>query len=677
MNESDGHRRPDPDAILFEIKRSENNKGKLKIFLGYAPGVGKTYSMLMEAHDLKKRGFDVVVGYVETHKREETNALLDGLEILPRRKIKYRNLLLEEMDADAIINRKPQAVLVDELAHTNISGSRHPKRFLDVKEILAHGIDVLTTVNIQHFESQNDVVEQVTGIKVQETIPDSLLEEADQVKLVDIPLEELFTRLNDGRVYVPEQAQQAIENFFKKGNLTALREIALRKVATKIDSELLSYIKTKAIDKPWQVVDKILVCVSPSPFSKQIVRRAYNMASEAMIEWYAVYVSTPKIRNLSAKTQFYLSDALNLAEKLGGKIFTLSGSDIADEIISFAKDKNITRVLIGKPLNSPLREFLKKSPTIKLMYDQSSFDVQLITPLTEKEESSKIEILKSRKKKIKFINYFYSFLSFVPVTLAVNLLEKLFYIPSFEMIFIIAPVFSAIFYGLGPSIFASVMSVLVFDYLFVEPRYAFTINRPEHFVSLLIFLAISIILSHLINRSKNQYSALRMRLESLSLIEDLSKDLLNIPLHEEILKDFAPPGNQLNNIINMINTSVQEDISRIILKYLSKVLAADNIILLKDDKNNLRIISKSTPEIKLNSKDFGVADWAFNKNLLAGCGTDNLTETNWFFLPLSTPSGGTIGVIGFKIDYKNILIEQRTLINTISKLSSIAIANWI
>jgi two-component system, OmpR family, sensor histidine kinase KdpD len=670
------HRRPDPDALLKEIKKSEEKKGKLKIFLGYAPGVGKTYSMLTEAHMLKKRGLDVVAGYVETHKRDETNALLNGLEIIPRRKQKYKEIMLEEMDVDAIVKRNPAVVLVDELAHTNIPGSRHPKRYIDVNEILEHGIDVLTTINIQHFESQNDIIEQVTGVKVRETIPDSILNEADEVKLVDIPLDELLLRLKEGKVYVAEQAQRAIENFFRKGNLTALREITLRKVATKIDSELLNYIKSKTIDNPWHVVEKIMACISPGPFSKQIVRKTYNIAYDAGIEWYAVYVSTPKFKNLTRKEQVYLSEALNLAEKLGGKIYTLSGSDVADEIINFARDKNITRILIGKPLKSPFHELLKRSPTSRLMYDQSSFDVQLITPFSEKEDNE-INAIKQGEKKITIKNYFFSLLTIIPVTIIVALLEKILFLPSFEIIFIIAPIVSSIFYGFGPAISTSVLSVLTYDFLFVDPRYSFTINRPEHFISLMIFFAVSAVVSHLINQSKNQYSALKMRMESLSLIEDLSKELLNIPLHEEIFKDFEDPGGHRNNIMQMINISVQEEISKIVIKYLGRVVTAERIMMLKDEKNNLRILSKSSSTIRLDEKESVVADWVFNKNLLAGSGTDNLSEASWFFTPLSLPSGGTIGVLGFKINYKDILLEQRNLINTISKLSSIAIANWI
>jgi two-component system sensor histidine kinase KdpD len=265
----------------------------------------------------------------------------------------------------------------------------------------------------------------------------------------------------------------------------------------------------------------------------------------------------------------------------------------------------------------------------------------------------------------------------VPVTIVVGILEKIFFLPSYEIIFIIAPIASAIFYGFGTAIFTSIMSVLTYDFLFVDPRFSFTVNRPEHFISLIIFFAVSAVVSQLINQSKNQFSALKMRIESLSLIEDLSKELLNIPLHEEIFRDFEDPGSQRDNVMKMINISVQEEISKIVINNLGKFVKADSIMMLKDEKNNLRVLSKSSSGIQLDAKESGVADWAFNKNLLAGSGTDNLSETSWFFTPLSLPSGGTIGVIGFKINYKEILLEQRNLINTISKLSSIAIANWI
>ena len=669
--------RPDPDALLSEIKRGEKKNGKLKIFLGYAPGVGKTYTMLLEAHTLKNRGVDAVIGYVDTHKRAETNALIEGLEVLPRKKIIYKDIALEEMDVDAILNRKPTVVLVDELAHTNAPGSRHPKRYQDVKELLENGIDVLTTVNIQHFESQNDVVAKITGVRVQETLPDNILEEADEIKLVDIPLAELLQRLKEGKVYVPEQAQRAIENFFREGNLAALREITLRKVASKIDSEVLNYMKARGINETWPVQDKIMVCISPGPFSKQLIRRAYNLAYDSGIEWYAVYVSTPKFRSLTQNQQAYLSEALNLAENFGAKIFTLSGSDIADELISFAKSKNVTRVLVGKPLRSALYEFLKRSPTYRLMHDQSAFDVQLITPTAEAEISPPKKAKRKKKYEFHLRDYTISLLILLLLSVLIWITEKFFTAPSFEIIYLIGPITAALLYGTGPAIFSSILGVAFYDFLFVEPRYTFTISRPEHFISLMIFLAVSIVVSHLIKQSKNQYNALRMRLESLSMIEDLSKELLNIPLHEEIIKEIQEPSGQKNFALLLIKTTVLEEISKILVKYLAKIVMSNTSVFLKDDKGQLRPLAKNSAAVELTIKELSVAEWVAAKGEIAGSGTENLTEVNWVFLPVSISSGNTIGVAGLNCSYKNLFPEQKNLINTVLKLSSMAISNWI
>lgn len=676
MSEKEEHR-PDPDALLSEIKRGEKKQGKLKIFLGYAPGVGKTYTMLLEAHNIKSRGVDVVTGYIETHKRSETNALIEGLEILPRKKIVYKDIELEEMDIEAILKRKPQIVLVDELAHTNAPGSSHPKRYQDVKELLENGIDVLTTVNIQHFESQNDVIAKITGVRVQETLPDNILEEADEIKLVDVPLAELLQRLKEGKVYVPEQAQRAIENFFREGNLAALREITLRKVASKIDSEVLNYMKARGITETWPVQDKIMVCVSPGPFSKQLIRRAYNLAYDSDIEWYAVYVSTPKFRSLSQNQHAYLSEALNLAENLGAKIFTLSGSDVADELINFAKSKNVTRVLVGKPLKSALHEFLKRSPTYRLMHDQSAFDVQLITPTAEVETVAKEKVKRKRKYEFHLRDYAVSLLILILLSALIWIIEKFLTAPSFEIIYLIGPIAAALLYGTGPAIFSSVLGVAFYDFLFVEPRYTFTISRPEHFISLMIFLAVSIVVSHLIKQSKNQYNALRMRLESLSMIEDLSKELLNIPLHEEILKEVQEPSGQKNFALMLIKTTVLEEISKILVKYIARIIRSGSIVLLKDDRGRLNMLAKSSPHLELNSKEQSVAEWVYAKNEAAGNGTENLTEVNWVFLPVVITSENTLGVVGLNCNYKSLFPEQKNLVNTVLKLSSMAISNWI
>src|SRR5512139_2929915 len=318
------HSRPDPDTLLKEVQREEGKRGRLKIFLGYAPGVGKTYTMLNEAHVLKKRGEDVVVGIVETHGRMETEALVKGLEVIPRRRVEYQGIVLEELDLDAILQRRPAVVLVDELAHTNALGSRHPKRYQDIEELLEDGIEVYTTVNVQHFESLNDVVEKITGIHIQETLPDTFLDRADEVQVIDIPLEELFERLKEGKVYIPKQAEQAMQNFFRRGNLVALRELTLTRVARKMDAELLNYMRAKAISGPWPAGERVMVCIAPSPYAKKLLRKGYQIAKDAHAEWYAVHVSTPSLKEMSDSDRVYIGEALNLAEELGAKIVTLS-----------------------------------------------------------------------------------------------------------------------------------------------------------------------------------------------------------------------------------------------------------------------------------------------------------------------------------------------------------------
>ena len=306
--------RPDPDALLKEITREEAKRGRLKIFLGYAPGVGKTYAMLHEAHVLRMRGEDVVVGIVETHGRADTNAILDQLEVIPRRQVDYQGMVLEEFDIDAVLARRPAIVLVDELAHTNAPGSRHPKRYQDVEELLGKGIDVYTTVNIQHIASHVDVVAQITGINVQETVPDGMLEQADEVQTIDIPLEELTQRLKEGKVYIPERARQAMENFFQRGNLVALRELTLTLVARKMGTELLNYMRAKAISGPWPAGERMMVCVGASPYALQLLRKGYTIAKDTNAEWYAVYVSSPVFKELSETEKLYLAEALNLAD---------------------------------------------------------------------------------------------------------------------------------------------------------------------------------------------------------------------------------------------------------------------------------------------------------------------------------------------------------------------------
>src|SRR4249919_3636983 len=376
----DTDQRPSPEALLEAARREESRVGKLRIFVGAAPGVGKTYEMLQQARARKKDGYDIVVGLVETHGRKETEALLEGLEVLPRRRVEYKDQWLEEMDLDGIIARRPQIVLVDELAHTNASGSRHPKRYLDVEELMSHGIDVYTTVNIQHIESLNDVVAQITHVRVRETVPDAVFDRADAVELVDLTPDDLIQRLKEGKVYVPKQAERALEHFFSPANLTALRELALRRTAERVDEQLLTEMQAHAIQGPWAAGERILVCISEDPRCAGLVRYAKRLADRLHGPWVALYIEGRRAVQLSEEERDRIADTLRLAEALGGEAITLPASDrhIADDVIAYAQANNVTQIVIGKSARTCWFEILHGSVVHDLVRRSGNISVHVI-----------------------------------------------------------------------------------------------------------------------------------------------------------------------------------------------------------------------------------------------------------------------------------------------------------
>src|SRR5271156_4004152 len=376
----DSEHRPSPDALLEAARRGERRVGKVRIVVGAAPGVGKTYEMLQQAQAREKDGYDVVIGIVETHGRRETEALLEGLEVIPRKRIEYKGQLLEEMDLDAVIARHPQIVLVDELAHTNADGSRHPKRYLDVEELLGHGINVYTTVNIQHIESLNDVVAQITHVRVRETVPDAVFDRADAVELVDLTPDDLIQRLKEGKVYVPRQAERALEHFFSPANLTALRELALRRTAERVDEQLLSEMQAHAIQGPWAAGERILVCISEDPRCAGLVRYAKRLADRLHGPWTALYVEGRRSLQLSEDQRDRIADTLRLAEALGGEAVTIPGSDrnIADDVVGYAHEHNVTQIIIGKTTRSRWFEILHGSVVHELVRRSGNISVHVI-----------------------------------------------------------------------------------------------------------------------------------------------------------------------------------------------------------------------------------------------------------------------------------------------------------
>jgi len=666
--------RPDPDALLKEVEREETKKGRLKIFVGYAPGVGKTYAMLNEAHVLKKRGEDVVVGIVETHGRIETEALLKGLEVIPRRRTEYQSISLLELDLDAILSRRPAVVLVDELAHTNAPGSRHPKRYQDVEELLDSGIDVYTTMNIQHFESLNDVLEKITGIRMQETLPDTFLDKADEVQVIDIPLEELFERLKEGKVYIPPQAERAMQNFFQRGNLVALRELMLTHVARKIDTELLNYMKAKAISGPWPAGERVMVCIAPSPYAKQLLRKGYSIAKDTHAEWYAVYVSTPALREMSDTDKAYIAEALILAEELGAKIVTLSGTDVASEILRFAREYNINHIVIGKPLHSMLLGFWKGSPASRLLHTPSEFELHLITPTIEKRE---IEARPTpRQLVLDPKDYLLTVLMVVGITLLNLFLENFINRMSLVYIYLIATIASGLFFGTGPSLFSSVMSLLTFDFFFTEPRYSFTMYHPHDIINVVVFLLTSIIIGQLVKITKSQNLLLQVRIRRITLIEEMSKEFLTLPPVEQFIGGVVKNPDEWENVVTLFRTTVLDHISHIAIKYLSKIVDVPAFVLFSGKDGRLQVWARSNREIDLTLNEMAVAEWTYAHGEPAGAGTQTLTDIHVFFLPMKSLDE-MIGVIGIQYNFKDLLLDQRRLLGVVSNLSALAAARWV
>ncbi len=468
----DSDHRPSPEALLEAARREESRIGKLRIFVGAAPGVGKTYEMLQQAQARKRDGYDIVIGIVETHGRRETEALVQGLETVPRRRLEYKGQWLEEMDLDAIIARRPQIVLVDELAHTNVEGSRHPKRYLDAEELMRHGIDVYTTVNIQHIESLNDVVAQITHVRVRETVPDAVFDRADAVELVDLTPEDLIQRLKEGKVYVPRQAERALEHFFSPANLTALRELALRRTAERVDEQLLSEMQAHAIQGPWPAGERILVCISEDPRCAGLVRYSKRLADRLHGPWIALHVEGRRAVQLSEEERDRIADTLRLAEALGGEPVTLPASNrsIADDVIGYAQANNVTQIVIGKSARTRWFEILHGSVVHELARRSGNISVHVIAgdaiagqPIpkksvraAEREEIFDRAALSCRSRGGRRC----------PRSQRTRL-DHGWAASMLDLVFLTAVVAIAVRFGLWPSLFASIVSALCYNFFFV------------------------------------------------------------------------------------------------------------------------------------------------------------------------------------------------------------------
>ncbi|MGX1309559.1 two-component system sensor histidine kinase KdpD [Amorphus suaedae] len=643
---SDTDNRPEPEALLAEA--AKEGKGRLKIFLGAAPGVGKTYSMLEAAHERRADGVDVVVGIVETHGRAETERLLANLEIVPRQRIVYRGHYLPEMDLDAILARRPRLVLVDELAHSNVPESRHAKRWQDVEELLAAGIDVYTTLNIQHLESLNDVVARISGIRVRETVPDGAIEIADEIELVDLPPEELIDRLRQGKVYVQDQIARAIQNFFSKGNLTALRELALRVAADRVDAQMTAHMRSHAIAGPWPAQDRILVCVNESPVAKALVRAAKRAADRARVPWIVVHVQTPASEHLPDADKDRIVETLRLAESLGSEVVTLNAeSHLAAEILSYARSRNVSRILVGRP--RPRRfgaRFFRESVGEGIVSSGTDFEVTLVS--ADAEEARRAA-LRPPRFTVEADPKAYGFaLAAVTVASAFGMiLNPLLPVESLSLLFLIAVLIVATRRGLWPSIFASLLSFFAYNFFLTEPYYTLHVYSEYVVRTLVLFLIIAVATGNLAARLRAQVQAQ----------QTIARRTAN-------LFEFSRKAAQAASLDDVVWAAVH---------HVASTLNCASLVLGPREGQSLEILAGYPPEDTLDVRDRGAAEWAWDHGEPAGWGSATLPAASWLFLPLATAHGNQ-GLLGVKFPKAQPMgPEERRLLDALVDQVALAI----
>ncbi len=618
--------RPNPDVILNHITKKEEKtqKGRLKIFFGMCTGVGKTYSMLQTAQKVKADGIDVLIGIVETHERQETEKLIKGLEIIPLKEIKYRESSFKELDIEAVLKRNPALVLIDELAHTNIPGSRHLKRYQDVMEILEKGIDVYTTLNVQHIESRSDTVKQITGTTIRETVPDSILDQADEIELVDITPEELLQRLVEGKVYTAESSKQAIQNFFRKGNLTALREMALRITAEKVDKELRDYKSEKNIYEVWKSGQRLMCAISPSPYSANLIRWTRRMSYSLEAAWIAVYIETDQ--KISEKNKNTLLQNFKLVEELGGELITIQDVDVVDGLIRAAKENNITQIFVGKSKTSTLYQlFSGKSYLNKLMEKSSDLDIYIYgsdRPKTKNLSSLLFE----------FINKSHSsFWRYLSVSIFITILSTVLYVFQnhigyevvsllFLLIISVLPLFN---FRVGPVLFAAFLSAISWDYFFIPPHFTFHIEKPADVLMFFTYFVVASVSGFLSSKIRTQQNFLKLKEERTSALYHLSKALSS--------------ASSLN------------DIAEISIKKIVETFNCQCVFFLTDDQKKLNAKPHILSSFIIDDYEWVIANWTLTSGRKAGKFTETLSDADATYYPINSKSG-SLGVLGIKTE---------------------------
>ncbi|WP_137937013.1 two-component system sensor histidine kinase KdpD [Chitinivorax sp. B] len=645
--------RPDPDQLLDKIRQEEakQQRGKLKIFFGASAGVGKTYTMLAAAQTLRQSGVDVVVGVVETHGRTETANMLTGMEVLPRKQIDYRGHTLSEFDIDAALVRNPQVILVDELAHSNLAGSRHPKRWQDVEELLAAGIDVYTSLNVQHLESLNDVVGQITQIRVYETLPDKVFDQADEILLVDLPAEELLQRLKEGKVYLPDQADRAVKHFFRKGNLIALRELALRRTADRVDTQMREYRADQSIHRVWQAKERLLVCLGPDD-GAAVVRAAARLAANLRADWIAVYVETPGWQRLADIRRQAIFDNLRLAQQLGAETQTLAGSALTDTLLNYARSRNVSKLVVGQARQSGLHKWLRRRVLDTLLARVRDMDVYVVseqdetTPRSGHEPVIQLladgETIGAQRRGMGW-----ALALIMLITLACIALVKYVDLVNVVMIYLLGVVAIAARFGRWPGVLASLLSVLAFDFFLIPPRLSFAVSDTQYLLTFGVMLIVALTISNLMAGIRFQAHIARYREQRVASLYDLSKELASALTYDRIL-----------------------EISLEAVEAVFKVRAA---ILLPDSHEAVRQpvldTRRNWPEI-----DLGVAQWTYDHQQAAGLGTDTLPACASKYLPLRAPMR-TRGVLVIQSPALKQMLqpEQQRLLETFAAQIALAI----
>lgn len=637
--------RPNPDELLAQIKKDEQKekKGKLKIYLGMSAGVGKTFAMLQDASKAKGRGTDVLIGYVETHGRAETEFLLFYLPQLPRKKINYKGFELEEMDVDTILDKKPKLVVVDELAHTNAPGSRHNKRYLDVLELLDNGIDVYTAINVQHIESLADTVSQITGIIIKESVPDSILDVADEIELIDISPDELLQRLSDGKVYTADKTKDAVENFFRKGNLSALRELSLRLTADRVDRQVRDYMQENRIPGPWKSTQRILIGIGPSPNSADLVRWARRIAYTMEASWIAVNVETPQV--LDEKQKRNLNKNLELAKELGAEIITTSDTDIVKAIMRVARRQNVTHIVVGKSQNkSFFSGIFKKDIVDRILNESGQIDVYVVSGDEYKTENKKIfRLPKTHSGPLK---YFLSALIVCIVAAICYPFSGILGYQTVALILLFVVTLLPLVFGPGPVLLSAVISPVIWNYLFVPPKFTFFITRSEDILMFVMFYIIAFVTGVLTTKIRQREKAVLQREERAVALYNLADDLSKSKNLEEVIKESV--------------------------KNLKKVFNSEVVFFIFDDLKNKLIESNYSDSINISEKEFSVAQWVYANKKRAGHYTDSLPFAEFIYYPLIGPRG-IYGVTGLKMKDEILFREKETLLDSFIKQAGAAV----